>query len=57
VRAFRSVQPDVFAFTAVVQGTTLPSTGSAMALGYDQPQWNGTTKAHTSGYPSWSPPV
>jgi hypothetical protein len=40
-----------------VQGTTLPSAASAIALGYGMPQTDDTTKALSSGYLTWSPPV
>ena len=39
-----------------VQGTTVPSTGFASAFGYGM-QTDSTTKAPTSGYLTWSPPV
>ena len=50
--------PAVLAGT--VQGTTLPSTGSASAastFGYGMPQTDDTTKALYPGYLTWSPPV
>jgi hypothetical protein len=44
-----------------VQGTTVSSASFAgatgIALGYGLPQTDDTTKAPTSGYLTWSPPV
>jgi hypothetical protein len=43
--------------SGTVQGTTLPSAAFAIALGYGLPQTDDTTKALSSGYLTWSPPV
>jgi hypothetical protein len=57
VRAFPRVRPVIPAvLTVSVQGTTVPSTGFASAFGYGM-QTDSTTKAPTSGYLTWSPPV
>jgi hypothetical protein len=60
-RAFSRVRPVIPAVLSVtVQGTTLPSAGPATAIssfGYGMPQTDDTTKALSSGYLTWSPPV
>jgi hypothetical protein len=43
--------------SSTVQGTTLPSAAFAIALGYGRTQTDDTTKALSSGYLTWSPPV
>jgi hypothetical protein len=61
-RAFTRVRPVINAvLPATVQGTTVSSASfaaaSGIALGYGQPQTDDTTKALSSGYLTWSPPV
>ena len=61
-RAFSRVRPVIpAAFAVSVQGTAVPSVGLAIALGttvgYGMPQTDDTTKALSSGYLTWSPPV
>jgi hypothetical protein len=56
VRAFSRVRPVIpAALAATVQGTTVPTSG--IALGYVMPQTDASTKALSSGFHAWSPPV
>jgi hypothetical protein len=64
-RALSRVRPVINAvLIASDQGTTVPTASSAFAvvgsfsgLGYGMPQTDDTTKALSSGYLTWSPPV
>ena len=55
-RALSRVRPVINAvLTGTFQGTTVPATG--INLGYVMPQTDNSTKALSSGYLTWSPPV
>ena len=64
-RAFSRVRPVINAvLIASDQGTTLSTASSAVAglgsfagSGYGMPQTDDTSKALSSGYQTWSPPV
>jgi hypothetical protein len=60
MRAFSRVRPVIpAALAASFQGTTVPTTATqnGMAIGYVVPQTDVSTKALSSGYLTWSPPV